>query len=215
MKKAWPTKDAMKQIYEQHLWGTNQTPFYSGDGSHNPDIINPYIKAVKNFLLSFQNPLTVCDLGCGDFNIGKQLVPYTNHYHATDIVPELITYNQQRFRFNNLEFTCLNIATDPLPIADCAIIRQVLQHLNNKEVKQIVNKLGVFKYVLLTEHVPSGQFTANKDIISGQGIRLKKQSGLDIAQAPFNLPIVDQTTLVTTHLPNNKGKIVTTLLTLF
>lgn len=71
IKKPWPTKDAMEQVYEMKLWGGNKSDFYSGEGSHHPDIINPYIDVLTSFLTSFKNPLTVCDLGCGDFNVGK------------------------------------------------------------------------------------------------------------------------------------------------
>jgi len=50
IKTPWPTKDAMHQIYEQHLWGGNEFDFYSGEGSHKPEIIKPYLEAVSDFL---------------------------------------------------------------------------------------------------------------------------------------------------------------------
>jgi len=81
-KKPWPTKDAMTQIYEQHLWGTNHKPFYSGEGSHNPTLVKPYLQVVQAFLKSFKAPISVCDLGCGDFNIGKELVKYPKIYRC-------------------------------------------------------------------------------------------------------------------------------------
>ena len=56
-----------------HLWGGKDFDFYSGSGSHDSQIIEPYLDAVSTFLKSHNNTLTVCDLGCGDFNIGKQL----------------------------------------------------------------------------------------------------------------------------------------------
>ncbi len=88
-----------------------------------------------------------------------------------------------------MEFRCLDIAVDELPKGDCVILRQVLQHLSNAEVHCVLRKLVDFKYVIVTEHIPDGDFSPNKDIISGQGIRLKKQSGLDILASPFNFRI--------------------------
>ncbi len=70
-KSPWPTKAVMNQIYDEHLWGGENFDFYSGVGSHNPKIINPYINAISEFLKSLKKPITLCDLGCGDFNIGK------------------------------------------------------------------------------------------------------------------------------------------------
>ena len=215
MKKPWPTKDAMEQVYKMKLWGNNQTEFYSGDGSHNPELINPYITAVISFLKSFKSPITLCDLGCGDFNVGKQLVKYTKKYLAVDIVSDLISYNKENFKGDNLEFQCLDIANDDLPTADCVILRQVLQHLSNAEVEKVVEKLSDFKYVILTEHIPKGDFIPNKDIISGQGIRLKKQSGLDLKSPPFNLKVKQEKQLAAIDLDEYKGIVVTTLYTFF
>ncbi|WP_343329996.1 class I SAM-dependent methyltransferase [Polaribacter staleyi] len=214
IKKPWPTKKAMEQVYELNLWGSNNTEFYSGSGSHQPEIITPYIDVVRAFLKTFKTPITVCDLGCGDFNIGKQLVPFTKNYIAVDIVSNLIEHNTKTFKAANLEFRCLDIAVDNLPAADCVILRQVLQHLSNKEVQSIVNKLDNYKYIILTEHLPSGNFTPNKDIMSGQGIRIKKQSGIDLLAAPFNLKVKDEKQLLSYVLKDNKGIIITTLYSL-
>lgn len=214
-KKPWPTKKAMEQVYEMNLWGNNNSEFYSGDGSHQPEIVKPYLEVVINFLKSFKSPISVCDLGCGDFNIGSKLVKYTKKYTAIDIVSDLIKHNKDIFKADNLEFKCLDIALDELPTGDCILLRQVLQHLSNTEVKNIANKLANFKYVILTEHLPEGNFLPNKDIISGQGIRIKKQSGIDILASPFNLKITAKKQLLSTNLGNNKGVIVTTLYTLF
>lgn len=215
VKKPWPTKQAMEQVYEMKLWGGNKADFYSGEGSHKANIVKPYISTLISFLESFKAPLTVCDLGCGDFNVGKELVKYTEKYVAVDIVPNLIEYNKEKFKENNLEFYCLDIAVDELPIVDCLLIRQVLQHLSNAEVESVVRKLAKFRYVILTEHIPEGNFISNKDIISGQGTRLKKQSGLDLLAPPFNFKIKEQKQLLTVALKENNGVIVTTLYKVF
>ena len=214
-KKPWPTKAVMNQIYEMNLWGGNQFDFYSGYGSHDPKIIDPYIKVLIAFLKSHNKELVVCDLGCGDFNIGKHLVPHTKKYIGVDIVETLIERNKNLHRADNLAFYCLDIVEDELPQGDCIILRQVLQHLSNKEIGKITKKLSSYKYIILTEHVSFSSFTPNKDIISGQGIRLKQNSGVDLLEPPFNLKIKDQKQLGEYILENKKGRIVTTLYRLF
>jgi len=201
VKEPWPTKDAMEQIYEMKLWGNDSSDFYS------------YLKAVVTFLTSFESPLIVCDLGCGDFNIGKELVPYTKNYIAVDIVADLIAFNKEKFQEEHLEFTCLDIATDDLPSGDCVLLRQVLQHLSNAEIQKILSKITNFKYIILTEHLPEGNFIPNKDIISGQGIRLKKQSGVNVLIPPFNLKVKEEKELISIPLNKGEGTIVTTLYT--
>lgn len=212
----WPTKDAMEQVYEKNLWGGQEFDFYSGEGSHNRELVEPYIAVLKSFLTSFKEaPFTVCDLGCGDFNVGQELVKYTKNYIAVDIVENLINHNKEKFKKENLEFRCIDIAVDDLPPGDCAILRQVLQHLSNAEVQEVLHKMSDFKYVIITEHVPNGDFIPNKDIISGQGIRLKKQSGLNVLASPFNFQVKEQEELLSVVLNDDKGVIVTTLYTMF
>ncbi|MDO5979497.1 class I SAM-dependent methyltransferase [Flavivirga spongiicola] len=216
IKKPWPIKDVMTQIYEMKLWGGTAFDFYSGAGSHDPRIINPYLDTLITFLESHNKPLVVCDLGCGDFNIGKHLTRYAQKYIAIDIVEKLIERNKKLFREDHLEFRCLNIITDELPSGDCIILRQVLQHLSNAEIQKVIKKIAVaYKYIILTEHVPLDDFIPNKDIISGQGIRLKQNSGVNILEAPFNLKIKEEKNLGEHILENNKGRIVTTLYNVF
>ncbi len=210
-KKPWPTKDVMEQVYAMKLWGSNTSDFYSGFGSHDPRLVNPYIDAVTSFLSSFESPLVVCDLGCGDFNVGKELVKDAERYVAIDIVADLIAHHKETFKAENLEFQCLDIARDDLPAADCALVRQVLQHVSNSEIQSILSKLKDFKYVIVTEHLPEGDFDPNKDIISGQGIRLKKQSGVDLLAPPFNFKVEEEKQLVSVILDDSKGVIATTL----
>ena len=185
-KKPWPTKDAMTQIYEKNLWGGDDHDFYSGSGSHDPKYVVPYVNKVKAFLCSFEEAISVCDLGCGDFNVGKQLASHSRRYDGVDIVQELIARNQNRYGSDKVRFHCRDIAKDPLPEADCVILRNVLQHISNNEIKALIPKLRQYSYLIISEHLPNGEYVPNLDIISGQGIRLKKNSGVDITAPPFN-----------------------------
>ena len=178
LKNPWPTKDAMEQIYEMHLWGKNSTKFYSGIGSHDSKIIDPYIEIVSSFLNSFKNPLIVCDLGCGDFNVGKKLVQFTQKYIAVDIASNLINFNKNKFKNEKLEFHCLDIAVDDLPFGNCALIRQVLQHLSNVEVQNILHKLKTYKYVILTEHIPNESLLQIKKLFQDKVQGLKARVAL-------------------------------------
>lgn len=212
-KDPWPTKVVMEQIYQEHFWGGEDSDFYSGEGSHDTKIIQPYIDAVILFLKSHNNQLSVCDLGCGDFNVGKELVPFAKAYVAIDIVEGLIERNRQLFNADHLTFKCQDIAQDDLPKANCVIIRQVLQHLSNQEIQQILDKLTDYKYLILTEHIPIGNFTPNVDIIANSQNRLKHHSGVDVLVEPFNF-VVKEFEVINEVLLDDNSRIMTTLLTL-
>src|SRR5215469_15321335 len=63
-----------RTIYEEGRWGTGPNgEYWSGDGSHNPLVVKPYIAGIEALLSSFPVPPNVVDLGCGDFSVGSQL----------------------------------------------------------------------------------------------------------------------------------------------
>ncbi|MBO6631971.1 MAG: SAM-dependent methyltransferase, partial [Psychroserpens sp.] len=84
-------------------------------------------------------------------------------------------------------------------------------HLSNKEIQQILPKLKHFKYIILTEHIPEGDFTPNLDIISGQGTRLKQGSGVDVLEEPFSYKFKRSTEIFRVRLSKAKGVITTVL----
>ena len=212
-KKPWPTKAAMEQVYENNLWGGEEGEFYSGFGAHDPELVQPYVESVQGFLTSLEKPPIICDLGCGDFNVGNELVPYSKKYIAIDIVEDLIQRNKMMFQDEKLEFHCLDVSNDILPKGEVAILRHLLQHLTNGEVKHILKKLSAFKYAIITEHIPKGDYKPNLDIISGQGTRLKKKSGLDLTEPPFNFTYKEKKELLS--IEDKHGVMQTTLFTMF
>ena len=128
-------------IYKNKLWGLDvNKKFYSGAGSHNSKIINPYIEVIKNFLTKLSSPVVV-DLGCGDFNIGSKFLHLTKKYYGIDIVEDLINFNKANFKNEDLVFLKLDISKDPLPQADVFLVRQTLQHLSNEDIIEATKKI--------------------------------------------------------------------------
>ncbi|KAI1322770.1 hypothetical protein F5Y16DRAFT_27918 [Xylariaceae sp. FL0255] len=187
------TAELFSAIYKEDLWRFGDKapdmPFYSGPGSHDADTVEPYVNAVRSFLArTFAKPPNVADLGCGDFNIGRQIRNMTNRYTACDIVPELIQYNKIAFaQEENVDFRVVDMISQDLPRADVVLIRQVLQHLSNEQILSIVPKLYQYQWAVITEHLPfEDDFIPNMDIRTGS-VRLGKDSGLELTAAPFRL----------------------------
>lgn len=194
-----PSVDVFSAVYNEGKWGRQPgADFYSGSGSHRSDLVLPYVNAISAFLHSLPERPSVADLGCGDFNIGRQLRPYCGRYVACDVVPELMERNATKFRDLGVEFKCLDIAQDDLPDADVVFVRQVLQHLDNNKIQAVVQQLYRYKFVIVTEHLPAkATFLANKDKRTGCMIRLLSDSGVVLTEAPFNLRVKSETVFCT------------------
>ncbi len=179
------------EIYARAMWGSAEDSdgFSSGHGSHIATHVEPYVVAVSQFLRAFATPPNVVDLGCGDFNVGRQIREHCAGYVACDVVPGLIERNRKKFCDLGVEFRCVDIISDPLPPGDVVILRQVLQHLSNEHIMRVVNNLGGYGYVVLTEYLPEGTFVPNVDQPTGRFSRLARgiESGVVLTREPFFL----------------------------
>ena len=68
---------------------------------------------------------------------------------------------------------------DDLPVADVALVRQVLQHLSNTQISRIVPKLSGYRSLVVSEHVPiENDFVPNVEKMAGVTIHLPSHSGV-------------------------------------
>jgi len=185
--------EIFSSTYINYRWGKGPREFklYSGDGSHKPEIIEGYINKVSQFLESLNGRVTVVDIGCGDFNVGNQLCKYADTYIACDVVPAVIQSNKVRYLQKNVKFEILDAVTDQIPSGNVVILRQVLQHLSNKDISLILEKIRYnYHYLVFTDHQPlTPNWNPNVDKETGPNMRSDFGSGLDLTKAPFDLPI--------------------------
>src|SRR5690606_31146172 len=135
-------EDTFTEIYRSNRWGGAPGELFSGRGSAHPKISEAYCGAVMEFLRALPpEQRSVVDLGCGDFRIGEQFVNLCSAYVGIDIVDDLIDELSRRGYPSHVTFNKLNIVTDPLPPGNICIVRQVLQHLSNAEIQQVLIKL--------------------------------------------------------------------------
>ena len=199
-------------IYKNKFWGSvDDKKFYSGEGSHDPKFVKPYVEVIKKILGSLPNPVVV-DLGCGDFNIGSQLYPLTKKYYGIDIVEDLINFNKKKFKNTNLIFSKLDITTDFLPEGTVCLVREVLQHLSNEDIFLFIKNIrGKFKYLIVTENLPEGNFKPNYNIKSNPDIRQIFNSGVVLHKPDFNLKFKSSKILLKIN-SNSGNSIVETIL---
>jgi SAM-dependent methyltransferase len=184
-------EEVFTDIYSKNRWGGSPGSFCSGSGSHEISIVSPYIARVRSELdLLGGTSLTVVDLGCGDFSVGRQLASACGHYIGVDIVKPLIDYNLKTYSTPKISFRHANIIADELPDGDVCIVRQVLQHLSNGEIHAVLPKLFKYRWCFITEHHPSpGRLIEpNGDKPHGGDIRVTRGSGVFLDQPPFSVP---------------------------
>ncbi len=185
------TEEVFTDIYLRGRWGGAEGEFSSGSGSHDDAIVRQYVAAVRPWLESINSRgLTCVDLGCGDFNVGKQLADLCGSYVGVDIVQPLIDRHQANFSNDRVAFKRLNLVEDPPPPGDVCFLRQVLQHLSNHQIAAILAKLGQYKWAIITEHQPSPgrPCTPNLDIPHSHTTRVIDGSGVFIDEPPFSFP---------------------------
>ena len=175
------TLEVFRDIYMNHDWGDVGDGYFSGKGSfHSP-------QAIIDFLQQLTVPVNLVDLGCGDFRFGKQLVPHCDSYVGCDIVPEVIVQNYTRNE--TVDFAIVNLVEDELPKGNICLIRQVLQHLDNRSIAIILLKcIETYDIMIVTEHVPKKEFHANEELKVPGTTRLDAQppSGVELTLTPFN-----------------------------
>lgn len=196
------------KIYRDRTWGKKHGGLpTSGSGSHDGAIIDPYISVVREFLYQVR-PNVIVDLGCGDFNVGQHFVDEVGQYIACDVSTVILAQNVEEYAFiDNVEFRHLDLATDELPMAEVAFVRQVLQHLSNEDIQAFVDKLNnqrPYKFLIVTEHLPANDsFIPNVDKPTGPNVRVGANSGVVLHEAPFNLKCREQSVIL--ELPENVG----------
>ncbi|GJG94637.1 bifunctional 2-polyprenyl-6-hydroxyphenol methylase/3-demethylubiquinol 3-O-methyltransferase UbiG [Cupriavidus pauculus] len=188
-------REVFSNVYETGAWGVAEDPaeFYSGSSSHDPTIVDTYVKAVTAYLASMPSRPDVVDLGCGDFNIGKRIRPACARYIACDVVEPVVRSNRTRFAGLDVDFRCVDITSEPLPAGDVVFLRQVLDHLDNALIAEVLARLTPYRILILTEYSPATPgFTPNLDKPIGSALRLwgEKPSAIELTAPPFNLKVL-------------------------
>lgn len=189
----------LKKIYSKGLWGKQAgNRFYSGVGSRGENAkfyTDNIVKYLEKDIESFKE-LTVIDIGCGDFQIGRKIAEKLNkiEYIGCDIVDELIKHNTRENTLQNVSFRHLDAITDELPNGEICLIRQVLQHMSNKDIIKVLDKLKKYKIVYITEGQPVNKTgPINPDKTTGAGVRFDWRTGsgrgVELDKEPFNINI--------------------------
>jgi len=164
------------KIYEDCRWGEGD--FRSGSGRDLEEVKR--VALLLALVFDKYGWKTLADIGCGDFTWMRTVLHWLNieAYIGIDIVKEIVDENKEKYKY--VEFEVMDIVTDKLPLAQIALVKDVLPHLSyyyiDKAMKNIC-KVG-YEYIILT-----GYFNKmNKNIKTGSWRKI------NWTKAPFNLP---------------------------
>ena len=187
-------------VYKWSSWGNApDSKYFSGIGSAGP-AARMYVERMSQILASIFDraaaPVTIVDLGCGDFRVGSELVRRLDgaRYVGCDIVSEVIEENTRKFASDRVRFQCLDLVSESLPEGDVYLVRQVFQHLPNADIAVALAKLSSRRHVFITEGQPKtivGPVNPDKPI--GGDVRFDWERGcgrgVELDQPPFSVPI--------------------------
>ena len=178
-------------IYRNRLWGgEGEHGFRSGTGS-----LPEHARAYEDYVVALVKRLairSILDVGCGDFQVSRRILERLEpeiRYLGTDVVAELIRRNAERHGSERIRFETVRGGAS-YPEADLVLIRQVLQHNDNRAVAAILERARVAgRWIVIAEHVPLDPSTPNLDIRTGHETRIDRGSGLFVDLPPFRLPV--------------------------
>jgi hypothetical protein len=195
-------REIFETIYTEKLWGAkSSSEFFSGPGSRG-EAARHYVTQMASVLrLHLQRagrPLTVVDVGCGDFHVGQALVEAVDGitYVGCDIVPAVIEHNTERHASDRVSFRTLDIVTEWPPHGDVCLVRQVFQHLSNADITAALTHLDRFDAVYVTDDQPAQKSGApNPDKATGPDVRfdwdLSLGRGVELSRPPFSRQTVE------------------------
>ena len=179
---------AFTEVYESKAWGDDGTDFYSGPGTIEAAVTQPYLELLRAEFAAMDKPPRVLDLGCGDFKICSQLLPSVGTFTGVDVVPSLVERNNKLYGSDTVRFMCADISNDPLPEADVVLVREVMQHMSNAQVGRLLKRLSAYPVAYVTNVEPPKDSVSaiNRDLVPGPDTRGVFGSGLFLEEPPFN-----------------------------
>ncbi len=164
-------------FYTENRWGDDES--VSGPGSSLARTAK--LRRELPDLLQEIGARTLLDAPCGDFNWMKDTRLGVERYIGTDIIPDLITRNQELYGNDETQFLLLDLTRDKLPRADVILCRDCLIHFSYRHIAAAIKnfKRSGSTY-LLTNSYPA--WTKNENIRTGDF------RPINLTLPPFNFP---------------------------
>lgn len=164
-------------FYAENRWGDEES--LSGPGSNLTRTAK--LRRELPGLLQEIGAKTLLDAPCGDFNWMKDTQLGIDLYIGADIVPDLITRNQQLYANEKTQFVILDLTRDKLPRVDVILCRDCFIHFSYRHITAAIKNFKRSKSTyLLTNSYPA--WSKNENIRTGDF------RPLNLTLSPLNFP---------------------------
>jgi len=170
------TQTAFETIYENDEWGAG-----SGPGSI-PYFTIEYRAFLQRFL-SLNAVNNVVDVGCGDWQFSRFIDFGSTKYLGLDVVRSVVERNRRIYGSEHVEFDVMPEDLDDVPSGDLLLIKDVLQHLPDQDVRAILTRLVPrFRFALITNSYEKIDSFRNIELAEHGHFRC-----LDLTDAPYHV----------------------------
>jgi hypothetical protein len=168
--------EVFEHIHNLHLWHSPESVSGCGSTLRQTETLRAQLPP----FLEAHGVTSLLDIPCGDLNWLKETDLNGIAYIGADIVPALIAKLQQNAP-PGMTFLTADIVSDPLPKADCVMVRDCFSHLPFADIQAALHNIAASgaTYLLATHFTDRDQ---NTDIAAG-GFH-----ALNLCAAPFHLP---------------------------
>lgn len=176
-------KNVFSNIYEKNLWK-------NGSGPGSSPKATDYYRSVLIDILDRLDIQSVLDYGCGDWQF-SHLIPWDkliDNYLGVDIVDSVVAENIKKYKSSKINFQTVNEDWS-FPKVDLIICKDVLQHLPNTQVQQLLEKMKVSsRYMIITNDIVVDNEMTNSDCSVG------KSRPINLSLSPWNYSIQEKFT---------------------
>ena len=175
-------EERFDKIYSLKYWSDDESRSGTGSSLRSTENIRIHLpKIIERFHIK-----RLFDAPCGDFNWIRFIIKDDIEYLGGDIVDDLISNNEKKYKSKNINFTKLDITKDNIPDSDLMICRDCLIHLSYESINSFLSNFRKSKidYLLLTNYELKNNNIEfiNIDIPDGEFREI------DLSKKPFNFP---------------------------
>jgi hypothetical protein len=171
-------QEVFHDIYQSNTWKDKESRSGTGSNLTQTEAVRRELpRLIRQFEVR-----TLVDAPCGDFRWLREVDLQGVTYTGIDIVPDLISRNQELYGQPGRSFQHGDIVNDVMPPADLIFCRDCLVHLSFRDAKSALTnfKASGSRYLLTTTFTSRSR---NYDKYTG-GWR-----ALNLLKPPFNFPV--------------------------